>query len=110
MDDPQRGRLTKAEALAIRDRKAIGAYRSGKAPHPRLPFADWASCAPALAHAGRVIVAGCRDASAARSLGFIPSHNLTTAVEMGMGVAGGGRLGVLVAPPYVLRASLGLAE
>lgn len=99
-EGPHTGSLVKAEALAIRDRKAIGAYRAGKAPHPRLPFADWASCTPALAHAGRVIVAGCRDASAARSLGFVPSHNLTTAVGMGLGVADGGRLGVLVAPPF----------
>ena len=56
---------------------------------------------PALKVAGRVIVAGCRDAAAARSLGFVPSHNLTTAIEMALGVAEDGRIGALVAPPYV---------
>ncbi|MFN8223758.1 MAG: lactate racemase domain-containing protein [Gaiellales bacterium] len=100
-DGQQTGRLAHAEALAARDRKAIAAYRAGKAPHPRLPFQDWASCAPAIAHAGRVIVAGCRDAAVARALGFVPSHNLATAIEMAIGVAGGGRVGVLDAPPYV---------
>ena len=66
-----------------------------------LPFADWAACAPVLAHAGRVIVGGCRDAVAARRLGFVPSHSPQAALEMAAGVAGeGGRLGVLLAPPY----------
>ena len=54
-----------------------------------------------LAHAGRVIVGGCRDAVAAKRLGFVPSHSPQAALEMAAGVAGeGGRLGVLLAPPY----------
>ncbi len=62
---------------------------------------DWESAAPVLRRAGRVIVAGCRDAGAARALGFVPSHNVATALEMARGVAGGShRLGVLLAPPY----------
>lgn len=97
-DGPDAGRVRHAEAAASRDRRAVAAYRSGRAAHPRLPFADWSACAPALAHAGCVIVAGCRDAAAARSLGFVPSHNLATAVEMGRGLAGGGRLGVITHP------------
>jgi hypothetical protein len=48
-----------------------------------------------------VLVAGCRDAGAARALGFVPTHSIATALEMARGVAGGThRLGVLLAPPY----------
>jgi hypothetical protein len=90
-----------AEAAAARDEKALAAYRAGRAPHPLLPYADWAACAPALQRLGRVIVAGCRDAGAARALGFVPTHNAATALEMAHGVAeGDARLGVLMAPPY----------
>ena len=93
--------LTDAERAAGRDEKALAAYRRGKACHPLLPYADWAGCAPALARLGRVVVAGSRDAIAARTLGFVPSHNLATALEMAHGVAGGSsRVGVLLAPPY----------
>ena len=85
----------------VTDRGAIAAYRNGTAPHPRLPFADWAACADMLARAGRVIVAGCRDAGAARTLGLVPSHNASTALEMARGLAGeGGSTGVLLGPPY----------
>jgi hypothetical protein len=93
--------LADAERAAGRDEKALAAYRRGKACHPLLPYADWAGCAPALARLGRVVVAGSRDAIAARTLGFVPSHNLATALEMAHGVAGGSsRVGVLLAPPY----------
>jgi len=93
--------LEAAKAGAAADPRGIDAYRGGRAPHPLLPYADWASCAPVLAHAGRVLVAGCRDAGAARALGLVPSHNVPTALEMARGVAGGShRLAVLMAPPY----------
>lgn len=93
--------LGRMEASAARDRRAVGAYRAGAAPHPRLPFADWESCAAMLELAGRVIVAGCRDAGAARALGFVPSHNAATALAMADGLAGpDARTGVLLAPPY----------
>jgi hypothetical protein len=93
--------LGDARAAAARDDRALAAYRQGQAPHPLLPHADWASCAPALARAGRVLVAGCRDAGAARALGLVPTHNFSTALEMARGVAGGShRVGVLAAPPY----------
>lgn len=93
--------LGKAEALAARDRRAVAAYRNGSAPHPRLPFADWETCAGTLARAGRVIVAGCRDAGAARALGLVPSHNSATALAMAAGLAGDdARVGVLLGPPY----------
>jgi hypothetical protein len=93
--------LAAARASAAADPRAIAAYRDGRAPHPLLPYVDWASCAPVLARAGRVLVAGCRDAGAARALGLVPSHNVPTALEMARGVAGGShRLAVLMAPPY----------
>jgi Lactate racemase N-terminal domain len=94
-------RLRSIEAAAARDRRALAAYRNGTAPHPRLPFADWESCRDVLVRAERVIVAGCRDAGAARALGLVPSHNAATALEMAQGLAGdGGMTGVVVGPPY----------
>jgi len=90
-----------ARVTAVGDARAISAYRLGQAPHPLLPYLDWASCAPALERSGRVLVAGCRDAGAARALGLVPTHNIPTALEMARGVAGGShRAGVLLAPPY----------
>jgi Lactate racemase N-terminal domain len=93
--------LAAAEEAAARDPKALREYHKGRAPHPLLPYADWAACRPALARLGRVIVAGCRDAGAARALGFVPSHSVATALEMAHGVAEGrARVGFLLAPPY----------
>ncbi len=93
--------LAEAEHAAARDERALGAYRAGTACHPLLPYADWAGCAPALSRLGRVIVAGCRDAAAARTLGFVPSHGISSALEMAHGMAGGrARVGILLAPPY----------
>ena len=56
------------ETQAARDERAIEEYRNGRTCHPLLPFADWAGCAPALGRLGSVVVAGCRDAVAARQL------------------------------------------
>jgi hypothetical protein len=93
--------LAAAEEAAARDERALAAYRSGRACHPLLPYADWAGCAPALARVGRVIVAGCRDWAAARTLGLVPSRGIGSALEMAHGVAGGSaRVGILLAPPY----------
>lgn len=90
-----------SERRAAADARSIAAYRSGHTCHPLLPYADWAGCAPALSRLGRVVVAGCRDAIAARTLGFVPSHGIASALEMAHGVAGGqARLGVLLTPPY----------
>jgi hypothetical protein len=95
------GELEVVERVAARDERALDAYRAGKACHPLLPYADWAGCRPALSRLGRVVVAGCRDAAAARTLGFVPSHGIGSALEMAHGVAGGhARVGVLLAPPY----------
>jgi Lactate racemase N-terminal domain len=93
--------LDGAETTAAADVRAVEAYRAGRACHPLLPFADWAGCQPALARLGRVIVAGSRDAVAARALGFVPSHSVASALDMAHGVAGSGaRVGILLAPPY----------
>jgi hypothetical protein len=83
------------------DEQAIAAYRSGRTCHPCLPYAEWAGCAPAIRRAGAVLIAGCRDASSARQLGFVPTHGLGAALEMAHGRAGGeARVGFLVGPPY----------
>jgi hypothetical protein len=93
--------LAAAEAQAAEDERALAAYRAGDAPHPLGPYADWAACAPVLRRVGQVVVAGCRDAGAARALGFVPTHNVAAALEMAFGVAPGEpRLGALMAPPY----------
>jgi len=100
-DGASGGRLGAIEAAAARDRRGLAAYRSGASPHPRQPFAEWEACASILERAGRVIVAGCRDAGAARALGLVPSHNPATALGMAEGLSGGeGRMGVLLGPPY----------
>lgn len=99
--DESRRRIRATEAAAARDRRALAAYRTGAAPHPRLPFADWDACGPVLERAGSVIVAGCRDAGAARALGLVPSHSAATALAMARGLAGDdGSTGVLLGPPY----------
>jgi hypothetical protein len=93
--------LMGAEREAVSEERAIAAYRSGRSCHPQLPFADWAACAPAVGRLGAVIIAGCRDAVAARQLGFVPSQGIGTALQMAHGRAGGPpRIGFLLSPPY----------
>ncbi|HSB39744.1 MAG TPA: lactate racemase domain-containing protein [Gaiellaceae bacterium] len=97
--DPEE--LIGAQEAALADERAIAAYRGGRTCHPLLPFADWAGCAPALERLGSVIVAGCRDAVAARQLGFVPARGVPAALEMAHGRAGGrARVGYLLSPPY----------
>jgi len=97
--DPEE--LADAERAATRDERAISAYREGRACHPLLPFVDWAGCAPALGRLGAVIVAGCRDAVAARQLGFVPAGGLGAALELAQGRAEDeARIGYLLSPPY----------
>ena len=94
--------LAEEEEAAAADERALSAYRSGRACHPLLPYADWAGCAPALSRLGSVLVAGSRDASAARALGFVPTHGIGSALDMAHGLADGrARVGILLAPPYV---------
>jgi Lactate racemase N-terminal domain len=93
--------LLEAEHAAAADEAAIDAYRAGRACHPLLPYADWESCRPALDRLGAVVIAGCRDHAAARTLGFVPTHGVAPALEMAHGRAGGeARIGVLLGPPY----------
>jgi hypothetical protein len=93
--------LAAAEEAAGSEPRAIEAYRAGRTSHPRLPFADWDACRPALDRLGAVLVAGCRDSVAARQLGFVPTHGVSAALEMARGLAGGSaRIGFLLSPPY----------
>jgi hypothetical protein len=93
--------LAEAERAAAADPRAIAAYRDGRTCHPRLPFADWDACRPALDRLGAVVIAGCRDATAARQLGFVPTHGISAAFTMARGLGGDGhRVGFLLSPPY----------
>ncbi|MDX6447575.1 MAG: hypothetical protein QOD08_38, partial [Gaiellaceae bacterium] len=93
--------LAEAERAACADPRALDAYRNGRWCHPRLPFADWAACQPALDRLGAVLISGCRDDVAARQLGFVPAHGYGAALAMAQGRAGAGaRVGFLLSPPY----------
>jgi hypothetical protein len=98
---PDPDAIAAAEAAARVDPRALASYRAGHGCHPLLPFADWDGCQPALQKLGGVLIAACRDAAAARQLGFVPTHGVGAALEMATGVAGGRpRIGFLLAPPY----------
>jgi Lactate racemase N-terminal domain len=101
--------LAEAERMAGADERSIGAYREGRSCHPLLPFAEWAACQPALGRLSHVLVAGCRDAMAARRFGFVPTQSVGTALAMARGNTDGpARIGVLLSPPYFpLRVSEG---
>jgi Lactate racemase N-terminal domain len=93
--------LVPHELAAAADDRALQAYRAGRSCHPLLPFADWAACRPALDRLGAVLIAGCRDATAARQLGFVPTHGIGAAMEMTRGWAERApRIGFLLSPPY----------
>jgi hypothetical protein len=93
--------IVDAEREAASDERALRGYREGRTCHPLLPFADWEACRPALDRLGAVLVAGCRDAAAARQLGFVPTHGIGAALAMAQGRAGRApRIGFLIAPPY----------
>jgi hypothetical protein len=90
-----------AEQAAAADARALRAYSEGRSCHPLLPFVDWAACLPAVERLGAVLVAGCRDALAARQFGFVPTRSLGAALAMARAGAGREpRIGYLVAPPY----------
>jgi lactate racemase-like protein len=93
--------LAAGEQAAASDSHGVAAYRAGRACHPLLPYVDWESCRPALDRLGAVLVAGCRDHQAARTLGFVPTHGISSALDMAHGRAGGNaRIGLLLSPPY----------
>ncbi len=91
--------LAQAERAVATDARARDAYRAGATVHPLLPFRDWDACSVAIDRLGAVLVAGARDASAARRLGFVPAHGLGAALELARG-RGAERIGFLLSPPY----------
>jgi hypothetical protein len=93
------GAMGDAEREAVEDRDAIDDYRAGRACHPLQPFVEWSACDAATHRLGAVLIAGCRDATAARQLGFVPTHNLGAALDIARG-SGARRIGYLLAPPY----------
>ena len=102
-NDPRTARdihaIRDAEHAAVRDEAAIAEYRSGRSCHPLQPFVEWSACDAASHRLGAVLIAGCRDAQAARQLGYVPVHGLGAALEMARG-RGAERIGYLIAPPY----------
>jgi hypothetical protein len=81
------------------DERAIQRYRSGATCHPLLPFRDWDECLGSAGRVGAVLIGGCRDATAARQLGFVPVHGIAPALEIARG-RGAERMGFLLSPPY----------
>jgi hypothetical protein len=93
--------LVAAELAAANDARAVDAYRAGRACHPLQPFVEWEACLPAVQRLGAILVAGSRDAMAARQFGFVPSRNFSAAMSMARARSGGTpRVGFFVAPPY----------
>jgi hypothetical protein len=93
--------LEEAERAAATDPTALDAYRGGRSCHPLLPFAEWAGCTPARHRLSAVLVAGCRDATAARLLGFVPVRSLATALDWVRAAGGpGAGIGCLPTPPF----------
>ncbi|HUJ55858.1 MAG TPA: lactate racemase domain-containing protein [Gaiellaceae bacterium] len=93
--------LAAAEAAAKADARALEEYRAGSTVHPLLPFRDWDACLPALERLGSVYVAGARDATTVRQLGFVPIGGIGAAIQMARGEAGAdARIGFLLSPPY----------
>jgi len=96
---PDTDALREAERAAVSDVRAIAEYRAGRAVHPLEPSLSWSACDASISRLGPVLVAGCRDAHAARQLGFVPVHNVGAALAMARG-RGAERIGFLLSPPY----------
>jgi len=98
---PDETALAESERSAIADSRALEAYRSGRSCHPLLPFVDWDGCGPAIGRLGHILIAGCRDHTAARQLGFVPTHGIGAALTMVRGWADRPpRVGFILSPPY----------
>jgi hypothetical protein len=93
------GAMGEAERAVVTDRRAIDDYRAGHACHPLQPFVEWSACDAVTHRLGAVLIAGCRDATAARQLGFVPTHSLGAALDIARG-SGAQRIGYLLSPPY----------
>ena len=96
---PYRIAMFQTEEEAAQDERALNDYRAGHACHPLQPFLEMSASDAVAKRLGAVLVAGCRDAQAARQLGLVPVHGLGAALEMARG-RGARRIGYLVAPPY----------
>ena len=93
--------LALAERATAADTRTLAAYRAGRSCHPLLPFAEWSACQPAINRLGAVLIAGCRDAHAARQLGFVPTHGISAALAMAQRRTDrAARIGFLLSPPY----------
>src|SRR5439155_1511201 len=68
-----------AERNSARNPRALDEYRAGRACHPLQPFVEWSACDASAHRLGAVLIAGCRDAQAARQLGYVPVHGLGAA-------------------------------
>jgi hypothetical protein len=101
--DPRTARdhdaLREAELAAGADASALAEYRAGRSVHPLEPFLAWSAAEAVANRLGTVLVAGCRDAQAARQLGFVPVHSVGAALAMARGT-GAERIGFLLSPPY----------
>ena len=97
----------RAEAQAARDRRAIAAYREGRPRIPGFRSRTGRRAARCSSVPGRVIVAGCRDAGAARALGLVPSHNTATALAMARRARRPRATGVILPPFPFARAPTG---
>ncbi|HZQ16122.1 MAG TPA: lactate racemase domain-containing protein [Gaiellaceae bacterium] len=103
--EPYRALFNDPEALHAppphpeRAAEAIAEYRAGRGCHPLLPLVEWRACAAVASRLGAVLVAGCRDAHAARRLGFVPQHSLGAALDVARG-RGAERIGYLLSPPF----------
>jgi hypothetical protein len=93
------GAMRDAERAAVEDTRAMADYRAGRACHPLQPFVEWSACDATSHRLSAVLIAGCRDATAARQLGFVPTHSLAAALEIARG-SGAQRFGYLLSPPY----------
>ena len=92
--------------LAACGRRGGGRRHAGGRGLPRRPHLPPAAavrrverCDVATERLGAVLVAGCRDAHAARQLGFVPAAQPGAALEMARG-RGATRIGWLLSPPY----------
>ena len=79
--------------------RGLAEYRAGRTVHPLEPFVAGAPATPSPNRLGSVLVAGCRDAAAARQLGFVPVGSVGAALGMARGT-GAERIGFLLSPPY----------
>jgi hypothetical protein len=101
--DPRTARdrdaVGEAERAATADPRGLAEYRAGRTVHPLEPFVAWSACDAVANRLGSVLVAGCRDAAAARQLGFVPVGSVGAALGMARGVDAK-RIGFLLSPPY----------